>query len=126
MVSRTGATCEPERVNAIVDFAPLQNPNHIRQFLGCTNWIRWFLPACYPAASKVLTDYLKPSAKIPPEGFGTESGTSDGDKAVKVIKLMVKHHIENAVLDEVGALNGSRPLEMIADSCGYAWGVSCV
>ena len=41
IVSRTGATCEPERVNAIVDFAPLENPNHTRQFFGYTNWVRF-------------------------------------------------------------------------------------
>ena len=25
--------------------------------VGSTNWIRWFLPAWYPSASKILTDY---------------------------------------------------------------------
>ena len=50
----------------------------------------------------------------------------DGDKAVFVIKIMCKHHIENAVLDEAGAIDGSRPLEMVADSCGYGWGATFV
>ena len=81
IVSRTGATCEPERVNAIVDFAPLENPNHIRQFLGCTNWIRWFLPAAYPTAAKTLTEYLKPGKEIQKGGFGQKDGKHEGDKA---------------------------------------------
>ena len=25
-------------------------------------------------------------------------------------------------MDEAGAIDGSRPLEQIADACGYAWG----
>ena len=39
---------------------------------------------------------------------------------------MAKNHIENAVMDEVGALSGKLPLEQIADSCGYAWGGTCI
>ena len=88
-------------------------------FLGCTNWIRWFLPAYYPFAAGLLTAYLKPSAEIPKAGFGAKGGTAKGDKAVQLIKCMCKHHIENAVMDEVGAIDGTRPLEMVADSCGY-------
>ena len=82
VVNRKGSTCEPERLQAIVDFAPLENPNHIRQFLGCTNWIRWFLPAWYPVAARTLTEFLKPGKDIPRNGFGFKGGTTDGDKAV--------------------------------------------
>ena len=120
IVTRTGATCEPERVNAIVDFSPLENPNHIRQFLGCTNWIRWFLAPYYHAASKTLTDYLRPGAEFPEGGLGKVGGKTPGDNAVVAMKLMCKDHIESAVMDEVGALSGKLPLEQIADSCGYA------
>ena len=119
VVNSRCATCEPERVNAIVDFAPLENPSHIRMFLGCTNWIRWFLPATYPVASQTLTSYLKPSKEIPKLGFGHKDGKTDGDKAVFAIKIMAKHHIENAAMDEVGAITGAQPLEMVADSCGF-------
>ena len=35
---------------------------------------------------------------------------------------MAKHCIEISVLDEAAAIDGSRPLEQIADACGYAWG----
>ena len=58
VVSRHGATCEPERVNAIVDFAPLREPSHVKQFAGSTNWIRWFLPAFYAAALKILGGWM--------------------------------------------------------------------
>ena len=124
VVSRTGSKCEPERVQAIKDFAPLENPNHIRQFLGSTNWIRWFLPAWYPAVARILTDFLRPGKVFPKLGFGHKDGVSDGDKAVRAIKKMVENHIENAVLDEVGAINGSRPLDMTSDACGYGWGAT--
>ena len=74
----------------------------------------------------MLTDYLKPSKEIPKRGFGHKDGKHDGDKAVLIIKTMVKHHIENAVLDEVGALDGTRPLETTADACSYGWGTTCL
>ena len=84
------------------------------------------LPSSYPVAAGVLTKYLKPSAEIPKAGFGAKGGETEGDKAVVLIKQMCKHHIENPLLDEVGAIDGSRPLEMVADSCGYGWGATCL
>ena len=63
---------------------------------------------------------MKPGAVFPPGGLG--SGTSTGCKAVKVIKLMCKHAIQLSVMDEAGAIDGSRPLGQIADACGIAWG----
>ena len=69
---------------------------------------------------------MKPGSEIPALGFGHEKGVSNGDKAVKAIKAMAKHHIENAVMDEAAAIDGSRPLEMVADSCGYGWGATCL
>ena len=35
---------------------------------------------------------------------------------------MAKHSIELAVLDEAAAISGERPLEQIADCCGFALG----
>ena len=63
---------------------------------------------------------MKPQAEFPPAGLGP--GTGRGDKAVQVIKLMCKRSIETAVLDVAAAIDGSRPLETVADSCGYGWG----
>ena len=74
--------------------------------------------------AKILGAYQKPGAVFPPEGLGP--GTSEGDKAARAIKAMAKHHIEQAVMDEAAAVDGSRPLEQIADSSGFAWGGSCV
>ena len=121
-VNRNGATVEPERTAAIAGFAPLKDVTQLRQFLGCTNWVRHYLAVTYPAVVKTLGEYMKPGAKFPETGLGAEGGTSDGDQAVRAIKAMAKHSIDTAVLDEAGAIDGSRPLEQIADACGYAWG----
>ena len=65
---------------------------------------------------------MKPGAVFPAKGLGAEGGTTDGDKAIRAIKAMAKHSIDTAALDEAGAIDGSRPLEQVADACGYAWG----
>lgn len=69
-----------------------------------------------------------PAVKLPrPNGRAQEQGgETRGDKAVQLIKLMCVNHIENAVLDEVSAIHETRPLEMIADSCGFGWGTTCI
>ena len=99
----------------------MQDQSQVRQFLGCTNWIRWYLPAYYPTSVKILSEYMKPTAVFPVIGLGG-AGTTQGDKAVRAIKLMAVHSIETAVFDEAAAIDGSRPLEQVADACGYAWG----
>jgi hypothetical protein len=111
-VSRAGSKPDGERVQAIMDFAPLREKLHIQQFLGCTNWLRWYLESGYAAAAKLLGKFAQPGAVFPAEGLGG-SGSTEGDKAVRAIKLMCKHHIELAVLDEAAAIDGSRPLEQI-------------
>ncbi len=63
---------------------------------------------------------MKPGAVFPEAGLGV--GDTVGDKAVKAIKLMCRHVIELSVLDEAAAIDGSRPLEQVADACGIAWG----
>jgi hypothetical protein len=45
---------------------------------------------------------------------------------VRAIKLMAKFHIEISVMDEAAAIDGSRPLEQVADSSGIAWGSVCM
>ncbi|MDP7255226.1 MAG: hypothetical protein QGF00_36865, partial [Planctomycetota bacterium] len=59
-------------------------------------------------------------AEFPDGGLG--SGQTPGCKAFKCIKLLCKHAIQLSVLDEASAIDGSRPLEQIADACGIAWG----
>ena len=63
---------------------------------------------------------MRPRAEFPAAGLGPGEGR--GDKAVRVIKFMCKHSIETSIMDVAGAVDGSRPLETLADSCGYGWG----
>ncbi len=53
-VSRTGASANGERTDAIQEFAPLKDATHVRQFVGSTNWIRWYLPSMYATTVKIL------------------------------------------------------------------------
>ena len=53
IVSRTGASADPERTRAIREFAPLKDVSQVRQFLGSTNWIRWYMPAQYAATPRL-------------------------------------------------------------------------
>lgn len=45
---------------------------------------------------------------------------------MKAIKIICKYCIEIAVMDEASAIDGTRPLEQVADACGYAWGATCL
>ena len=65
---------------------------------------------------------MKPDAKFPPEGLGGCDPPTRGCKAYKCVKVLCKHAITLAVMDEASAIDGSRPLEQIADACGIAWG----
>ena len=65
---------------------------------------------------------MKPGAEFPREGLGAAKPPTRGCKAVQCIKLLCKHAIQLSVLDEASAIDGSRPLEQVADACGIAWG----
>ena len=65
---------------------------------------------------------MKPGAKFPEGGLGAGNPPTEGCKAVKCIKLLCKHAIQLSTMDEASAIDGSRPLEQIADACGIAWG----
>ena len=67
---------------------------------------------------------MKGAKHFPEDGLGP--GTSDGDLAVRAIKLMAQRSIELAVLDEAVAVSDERPLEQVADSSGYAVGGSAL
>ena len=45
---------------------------------------------------------------------------------MRAIKLMRRHCVNRAVPDMAGAIDGTRPLEIIADACGYGWGAECL
>ena len=119
-VSRSGVRADGQSVQGVRDFAPLREKLHIQQFLGCTNWLRWYLPMEYGQAAKVLGEYQKAGAEFPKEGLG--AGSSKGCLAVKAIKKMASNSIELAVFDTAAATDGSCPLEQIADSSGIALG----
>ena len=124
LVSRTGVRGDGERAQAVRDFAPLKEKVHVQQFAGSTNWLRQHMKEPYAQALKVLGEFMKPGAVFPPEGLGI--GNTPGDLAVKAIKVMACDMIELAVLDEAAAIDGTRPLEQIADSSGIAWGGTCL
>ena len=60
-------------------------------------------------------------AVFPSGGLGA-GNPSTPCKAVTCIKLLCEHAIQLSSLDEASAIDGSRPLEQIADACGIAWG----
>ena len=77
------------------------------------------MPPQYSHCAKILGEYVKGTRAFPPEGLGP--GTSEADRAVKAIKLMCQRSVVS-ILDEAAAIDGSKPLEQIADSSGYAVG----
>ena len=81
VVQRSGVSQDPEKTQAIRDFAVLRDPSHVRQFLGSTNWIRLFMPTPYAAAVKILGEWNKPGADFG-DGIGHPNGTTKGDKVV--------------------------------------------
>ena len=119
-IGRYGSSPDKDRCQAVVDFPPLKEKLHIQQFLGCSNWLRPYLPAEYGLAAKILGAYQKAGAEFPPEGLG--SANSEGCKAVKCIKKMLCECIGLQVFDEASAADGSCPLEQIADASGIAVG----
>ena len=68
----------------------------------------------------MIGHYLKPDAVFPPAGLGR--GMTQDDKIIYAIKKCVEYYITIAVLDEVAAMDGACPLELLADCSGIAWG----
>ena len=120
VVSRTGLEADGSRVEAIWKFPPLKEKLYIQQFLGSTNWLRQYLDKAYSTCVKKLGKYMKPGAVFPPGGLG--EGEDEGSKAVRAIKVMCRDRMQLEVLDEAAAIDGSRPLEQIADCSGYGYG----
>ena len=91
-VSRNGSEHDPEKTQAIDEFAVLKDATQVRQFVGSTNWVRRYLFPCYEAAQKALGEYMKEGAVFPKGGIG--SSDTPGCKAYKAIKLMCRHAIQ--------------------------------
>ena len=119
-IGRYGSSPDEERCQAVIDFPPLKEKLHIQQFLGCSNWLRVYLPAEYGHAAKVLGAWQKVGAEFPPAGLG--AAETEGCKAFKAIKKMLCHCISLSTFDEASAADGSCPLEQIADASGIAVG----
>ena len=62
----------------------------------------------YSQLIKVLGPYLKEETVYPPGGLGP--GNTAADKAARGLKLLAQHYIAMGSLDEVAAINGTRPL----------------
>ena len=108
-VGRNGRWPNEERVQAICDFAPIKDNQQLQQFLGCTNWVRWYLIQVYPSLVKKIGKFLKPDAVFPKQGLG--AGITEDDKVIRAIKACCSYYIHLAVLDEAAAVSGVRPLE---------------
>ncbi|CAK9002134.1 Retrovirus-related Pol polyprotein from transposon 412 [Includes: Protease [Durusdinium trenchii] len=119
-IGRSGSSPDPERCQAVKDFPPLTEKVQIQQFLGCANWLRGYMTSEYGHAAKVLGAWQKPGAVFPEKGLGTSD--TDGCKAFRAIKRMMRECIALAVFDEASAADGSCPLEQVADASGIAVG----
>ncbi len=119
-VGRHGRWPNGARTQAIRDFPAIKTKQQLQQFLGCCNWVRIYLPQYYPGLVKMIGHYLRPEAMFPPAGLG--SGMTQDDKIIYAIKKCVEYYITIAVLDEVAAMDGTWPLELLADCSGIAWG----
>ncbi len=62
---------------------------------------------------------LAPWRRVPsPQGIG--AGGEVGDRVFKDVEIMARHYIHFAVMDEAAAMDGTRPLEQLADRRGIA------
>ena len=75
----------------------------------------------YPQLVKLVAPYFKSDSAFPPAGLGGK-GDTEGDRVIWAINASCQHYIHLAVFDEISAIDGSCPLELIADASGIAWG----
>ena len=68
-VRGNGSDHEPEKIQAIDDFAPLAEVTQVKQFVGSSNWVRRYLAPYFVAAMKILGEYRKPGVKLGPLGL---------------------------------------------------------
>ena len=115
IVDRKGVEPLPHHTAAIRDFPQILDVTALRRFIGTVNWVSLHLSSEYGAASKNLTKYM---GKTP---FPLDDKAL---KAIDIIKDLACKCIGLAVLDEAAALDGSRPLEMVADCSKLGWGAT--
>ena len=120
IVGRETRRPKEDHIKAIANFPePIPDLPALRRFMGVVNWVRPHAPAEFASAAKGVTKYLSKTAswsKEPPY-MG-----KDGCDGVKALKALVVRTINLNALDELAALDGSRPLEQIADWNPVGWG----
>ena len=97
-VGRQGRWPSGERIQAIRDFPVIYERQQLQQFLGCTNWVRWYMTDRYPKLVKMIGKFLKADVPLPEKGLG--GGDTVEDKVIKAIKRCAEYFIQIAVLDE--------------------------
>ena len=70
----------------------------------------------YVVPLAVLTKQLRAGAEWPMP--------AEAVKAQRCVQRLAERAVKLCVLDEVGAVSGTRPLEQVADVCQYGWGGS--
>ena len=55
---QNGRCSNGERVQAIQDFPVIDDKTQLQPFLGCTNWVRWYLVHVYPLMAKMIGHFL--------------------------------------------------------------------
>ena len=64
-VGRQGRWPSGERIQAIRDFPVIYERQQLQQFLGCTNWVRWYMTDRYPKLVKMIGKFLKADVPLP-------------------------------------------------------------
>ena len=115
ILSRVARTPTDEHRKAIINYpVPIPGVPELRRFLGVTNWTRLHQPAEFAQAAKHVTKYLQKGATWPMD--------EDGQRGIEAIKQLTARTIDLNAVDELAALDGSRPLEQIADWNCIGWG----
>jgi len=91
-IGRNGAKRSAEKTRAILKFPALKERLHIQQFLGCTNFLRSYLPPEYAHCAKLLGEYVKGAKPFPDDGLGpgTET-TTDPAGLGKLLTALLRH-----------------------------------
>ena len=91
-IGRNGAKCNAEKTRAILKFPALKERLHIQQFLGCTNFLRSYLPPEYAHCAKLLGEYVKGATPFPDDGLrpGPDT-TTDPAGLGKLLTVLLRH-----------------------------------
>ena len=120
IVGRESRRPTGEHVRAILEYpTPIPNIQELRRFLGIVNRVRLHEPAEYGSVVGEVNVYLGKKAPWLGEWPWMQQAGLD---AVEALKKLTARITKLSAFDEVAALDGSRPLEQIADWCRKGWG----